>query len=269
MAEELKSKILTLLPKEGYYNTKIDNFSIARKDKSYNLERCFYKPMIALMIQGDKSCMVNSTKITCKEGQYMIVGVDLPTGTSLNNVSKEHPMLAVSLTIDWNMVAEMSNKLEIGKERQYNCLEISDIDQQLYSAFSRLIDIIEQKKQNDFITKLIIQEIYYIILTGPIGGKLVDLNTIGTNNNKISNAIVTIKNNFNRQLNINDLAKSVNMSPTNFYRNFKNITGFSPLQYQKQLKLYEARNLILASGDNATNIAYAVGYESVSQFNRE
>ena len=269
MGEELKNKILKLLPKEGFYNTKIDDFSIARKEKSSNCERCFYKPMIALMIQGNKNCIINSATVTCKEGQYMIVGVDLPTRTSLDNVSKKHPMLAVSLTIDWNIVSEISNKIKIDMDKQYNYIEVDNINQQLYDAFSRLIDIVEQKKQNDFITKLIIQEIYYIILTGPIGGKLIDLNTIGTSNNKISSAIMTIKNNFNKQLNVNDLAKSVSMSPTNFYRNFKNITGFSPLQYQKQLKLHEARNLMLVGGDNATNAAYAVGYESISQFNRE
>ena len=269
MSEELKNKILELLPEEGSYNTKIDRFSIGRRNKSSIFERCFYKPMIALMIQGNKNCVINSSTITCKEGQYMIVGVDLPSRTFLNNVSEKHPMLAVSLTIDWNIVSEISSKIKINVDRQYNCIEVDEISQQLYDAFSRLIDIVKQNKQNDFITKLIIQEIYYIILTSPIGGKLIDLNTIGTSNNKISNAIMTIKNNFNKQLNVNDLAKSVSMSPTNFYRNFKNITGFSPLQYQKQLKLHEARNLIVVSGDSATNAAYAVGYESISQFNRE
>ena len=269
MSDRLKKKILELLPKEGSYDTGMDSFLIGRKDKSCHLERCFYKPMISLILQGNKNCVINSKTFTCSEGQYMIVGTDLPSGTFLTNVSKKHPLLAVSLIIDWHLVAEFSRNLKIGKTTHYQCLNVTDADQQLYDAFYRLTDVVVNGKQNELITKLIIQEIYYIILTGPIGHKLVDLNTLGSNNNKIANAIVTIKNNFNRPLNMDELAKSVNMSPTNFYRNFRNITGFSPLQYQKQLKLYEARNLMLSNGNNATNAAYAVGYESVSQFNRE
>ena len=269
MSEELKNKILKLLPESGSYDTKLENFLIGRTDKSCHLERCFYKPMISLILQGDKNCIINSETFTCKEGQYMIVGTDLPSGTFLTNVSKKHPLLAVSLIIDWKLVAEFSSHLKIGKTASYKCLNVADADKHLYDAFSRLVDLVIDEKQNDLMAKLIIQEIYCIILTGPIGHKLVELNTLGTNNNKIANAIVTIKNNFNKQLNITELAKSVNMSPTNFYRNFKNITGFSPLQYQKQLKLYEARNLMISNGNNATNAAYAVGYESVSQFNRE
>ena len=269
MNEKLRDKILKLLPKEGDYDTKIDNFLIGRRDKSCNLERCFYKPMISLLVQGNKNCTINSTVFSCNEGQYLIVGVDLPSGTFLTNVSKDHPLLAVSLIIDWNIVAEISRDLGINKKNNYKCIEVADAKNELIDAFSRLVNIVIEGKQNESITKLIIKEIYYMILSGPIGGKIVELNTLGTNNNKIANAIIIIKNNFNKQLNIKELAKSVNMSPTNFYRNFKNITGFSPLQYQKQLKLYEARSLMLLNGNNATNAAYAVGYESVSQFNRE
>ena len=269
MCEKLKNKILKLLPEQGDYNTKINNFLIGRRDNENKIENCFYKPMITFILQGNKNCIISNKTYTCNEGQFMIVGVDLPSGTFLTNVSKNRPLLAVSLIIDWNIVAELSNKIKIEKQHFCDCLSITNITDDLYDAFLRLVDMVEKNKQDDIITKLIIQEIYYMILTSPIGYKLIDLNTLGTNNNKISKAILTIKNNFNKKLNIEDIAKSVNMTATTFYRNFKSITGFSPLQYQKHLRLHEARNLMLINGINATSASYKVGYESVSQFNRE
>ena len=269
MCEELKSKILKLLPQQGNYDTKIDNFLIGRRDSDNKVERCFYKPMITFILQGNKNCIISNKTYTCKEGQFMIVGVDLPSGTFLTNVSKNKPLLAVSLVIDWDIIAELSSKIKIEKQHFCDCLPISNITDDLYNAFLRLVNVVEEGKQNDIITKLIIQEIYYMILISPIGYKLIDLNTSGTNNNKISKAILMIKNNFNKKLNIEDIAKSVNMTTTTFYRNFKNITGFSPLQYQKHLRLHEAKNLMLVNKNNATSTSYKVGYESISQFNRE
>lgn len=269
MSEELKNKILKLLPKDGDYDTKIENFLIGRRGNNNELKRCFYKPMITFILQGNKNCNISGKIYTCKEGQYMIVGVDLPSGTFLTNTSKDRPLLAVSLIIDWNIIADLSSKINIEKRHVCNCLSITDINNEIYDSFLRLVNIVENKKQNDVITKLIIQEIYYSILTGPIGYKLIDLNTSGTNNNKITKAILTIKDNFNKKLNIDDIAKSINMTTTTFYRNFKNITGFSPLQYQKHIRLHEAKNLMFVNGNSAASASYNVGYESISQFNRE
>ena len=116
---------------------------------------------------------------------------------------------------------------------------------------------------------IIIKEIYYRLLTGELGSQLRLINTKGTRPNQIAQAISIIKNRFNEKINMDELAEHVNMAPSSFYRNFKKITQVSPLQYQKQLKLYEAQRLMLTGNYDVTNASYEVGYESPTQFSRE
>ena len=113
------------------------------------------------------------------------------------------------------------------------------------------------------------KEIYYRILTGPLGNQIRLINTRGTQSNQISEAINIFKNNYKDKINIEDIAKNVNMAPSSFYRNFKRITKISPLQYLKQLRLYEAQRLMLSEGYDAASVSYMVGYESPTQFSRE
>lgn len=116
---------------------------------------------------------------------------------------------------------------------------------------------------------MIIKEIYYRLLTGPLGGQLRLINTKGTRSNQIAQAISIIKDKYIEKLNMDEVALSVNMAPSSFYRNFKKVTQVSPLQYQKQLKLYEAQRLMLTGNYDAASASYEVGYESPTQFSRE
>ena len=116
---------------------------------------------------------------------------------------------------------------------------------------------------------IIIKEIYYRLLTGPLGNQLRLINTKGTRSNQIAQAITLIKANYSVKLNMDEVAQKVNMAPSSFYRNFKKVTKVSPLQYQKQLKLYEAQRLMLSGDYDAATACYQVGYESPTQFSRE
>ena len=116
---------------------------------------------------------------------------------------------------------------------------------------------------------MIIKEIHYLLLTSPLGNILRSVNTKGSQNNQIFNAISWLKQNYRQPLKIDELAQKFNMAGSSFYRHFSKVTSLSPLQYQKRLRLYEAQRLMLSENLDAANAAYEVGYESASQFNRE
>ncbi len=116
---------------------------------------------------------------------------------------------------------------------------------------------------------MIIKEIHYLLLTSPLGDILRSVNTKGSRNNQIADAIAWLKENYRQPLKIEELAHKFNMAGSSFYRHFSKVTSLSPLQYQKRLRLYEAQRLMLSENLDAANAAYEVGYESASQFNRE
>ena len=269
----LKEKLLKLLPKENICNTTIESLRIARIDTINNKpNRCFYKPMISLIISGKKECSIGIKNFSCEEGQYMIVGFDIPSKTFIKNISKESPFLAISLEIDPKIILELEKELLPIKRKDdyFKGIAIANIDNDLLGTALRLLNLLDDNEKNQkILAPMIIKEMYYRILIGPIGDKLRSLNNVEAKSNKIAQVIMYLKDNYEKALNIKDLAKSVNMTPTTFYRHFKKMTNFSPLQYQKQLRLYIAHNLITIDNQNATNTAYMVGYESVTQFNRE
>lgn len=160
---------------------------------------------------------------------------------------------------------ETKAKLEEAK-----ALAIADTDAELLDAFYRLAQLLDKpESEQQIMSNIIIKEIYYRLLTGPLAYQLRLINTKGTRSNQIAEAISILKEKFSEKLDMDELAQSVNMAPSSFYRNFKKVTQVSPLQYQKQLKLYEAQRLMLSGNYDAATASYEVGYESPTKFSRE
>jgi transcriptional regulator GlxA family with amidase domain len=148
-------------------------------------------------------------------------------------------------------------------------MAVTDVDPYVLDAFLRLAELINDKERQKALAPLIIREIHYRLLTGPLGNQLRLINTIGSRSNQIAQAIAWLKSNYNKPIHINELAKIANMAPSTFNRYFRHLTNLSPLQYQKRLRLYEAQRLMLMENQNVSNAAILVGYESPTQFNRE
>lgn len=167
------------------------------------------------------------------------------------------------------MITEIIKDINQFPAAVFKGISESKADDKLLEAYSRLIDLYNKPDEINFMAQLIIKEIYYRILNGPVGADLKALYTFGSQSNKIYQAVEFIKNNYKEYLHIDDIASKVNMAPSTFFRNFKAITMMSPLQYQKRLRLYEAQRLMLAESITASDAAYNVGYESITQFTRE
>lgn len=271
--ELLKTKILSLYKEPGFYDTKIKGFSISRRNAPTELKRCFYKPMVILLLQGNKHTIFGNNEYVYKANQYIISTVDIPTMSRVQNASIEKPCIGLIVELDSYLIAQLMSEAEISnfkENEKVSCFSVGDADEFLIDAFLRLCELLEQDSDKQkILAPMIIKEIHYLLLSGPNGSQLRAVNTKGTQYNKIASAINTLKENFKEKLDMEKLAQNLNMAPSSFYRNFKKVTTISPLHYQKQLRLYEAQRLMLTGEHNAESASYLVGYESPTQFSRE
>ena len=197
---------------------------------------------------------------------------DIPVSSRVVEAGEDNPFVVLILELDSNIISNLILETKLPKTpiTDTKALAIADTDEELLDAFYRLALLIEKpEREQQIMAPIIIKEIYYRLLTGPLGNQLRLINTKGTRSNQIAQAISLIKYRYSEKLNMDEIAQSVNMAPSSFYRNFKKVTQVSPLQYQKQLRLNEAQRLMLSGEHNAESASYIVGYESPTQFSRE
>lgn len=216
--------------------------------------------------------LYGNENIVYTKGQYVVSCTDIPVSSRVAEASEDKPFVVLILELDSNIISNLilETKLPQAVDNKEKALAIADTDAELLDSFYRLAQLIEKPEaEQNIMSPIIIKEIYYRLLTGPLGSQLRLINTKGTRSNQIAQTISLIKEHYSEKLNMDEVALSVNMAPSSFYRNFKKVTQVSPLQYQKQLKLYEAQRLMLSGNYDAATACYKVGYESPTQFSRE
>ena len=217
------------------------------------------------MIYGEENIMYT-------KGQYVVSCTDIPVSSRVAEATPEEPFVVLILELDSNYISNLILETKLPKitDSDKKALAIAETDAELLDAFYRLAQLLDKTEaEQEILSPMIIKEIYYRLLTGPLGSQLRLINTKGTRPNQIAEAISLIKERYSEKLNMDEIAISVNMAPSSFYRNFKKVTQVSPLQYQKQLKLYEAQRLMLTGNYDAATASFEVGYESPTQFSRE
>ena len=268
----IRDIILRNIPDVGNYPTSISGVRIVRRNNPTEFLRCFYNPSCILVLQGLKHMLYGNENLVYTKGQYVVSCTDIPVSSRVVEASDDKPFVVFILELDSNIISNLILETKLPKSIDTNpkALGIADTDNELLDAFYRLALLIEKpESEQQIMSPIIIKEIYYRLLTGPLGSQLRLINTKGTRSNQIAQAISLIKERYNEKLNMDEVALSVNMAPSSFYRNFKKVTQVSPLQYQKQLKLYEAQRLMLTGNYDAATAGYEVGYESPTQFSRE
>ncbi len=270
--DEIRDIILRIIPDVGNYPTSINGVRIVRRNNPTEFLRCFYNPSCILVLQGLKHMLYGNENIIYGKGQYVVSCTDIPVSSRVAQATEEAPFVVLILEFDSNLISNLLLETKIKNTVDYDakCLAISDTEEELLDAFFRLAQLLEKSEsEQSLMAPMIIKEIYFRLLTGPLGNQLRLINTKGTRSNQIARAISLIKDKYSEKLNMDDIAQCVNMAPSSFYRNFKKITRVSPLQYQKQLRLYEAQRLMLSGNYDAASACYEVGYESPTQFSRE
>lgn len=270
--DAIKDIVLKQVDNEGNFQSKIEGLRMAIRKEPTNFIKCFYTSSCILVIQGEKQTILGKESITYAKGKYLLSTMDIPVSSRITKASLNEPFVVLILQLDPRIIKELilETNLKISDNSMSTPITVQDIDEELLDAFYRLVLLTDKnEKEQKILSQMILKEIYYRLLTGKPSNQLLLAYTKGTKQNQITDAINILKENYNKKLNMDDMARLINMAPSSFYRNFKKITNVTPLQFQKKLKLNEAQRLLLTEDYNATTVSYKVGYESPAQFNRE
>ncbi len=254
----------------GICTTAMPHVSLIRADQPSTPTPAVYEASLCLIAQGSKRVSIGEHSVVYDAAHYLLVSVDLPLVGHVIDASPERPYLCCKIDLDPAMLADLM--VAEGGAVQRTDLPVLGIypgDPDLIDAACRLVGLLDRPKTIAALAPLIEREILYRLLTGPHGPMLRHVATAGSHLNQVSRAIAAIRRRFDTQIRIDEVAAEAGMSTSSLHAHFKAITHLTPLKYQKQLRLQEARRLMLANGATASAAGFAVGYESPSQFSRE
>ena len=238
------------------------------------LRSIMYEPCLCIILQGSKAVGFGNQMYRYDPNEYLLASAHFPADIKILEASKALPY--VSLTIKFTLediyeVLKNTNpdKLKFQKKSEKG-LFFDALHVKLYEPVSRLVKLLDKPKEDiEFLSPFVIKEILYILVNDKSGYFLNKFAMEGTASNKVVKVISEIQNNFSEKLNIKKLAKVVDMSESSLYQNFKTITALSPIQFQKKLRLEEAKRMLSVRNIDISEAAFLVGYESPSQFSRE
>ncbi|MDF2494631.1 AraC family transcriptional regulator [Sphingomonas sp.] len=254
----------------GIAPTAMPRLSLICADQPSTPTPAVYEASLCLIAQGSKRVSIGEHSVIYDAAHYLLVSVDLPLVGHIIDASPDRPYLCCKIDLDPTMLADLLGE-EGGRISRTDLpvLGVYPSDPDLIDAACRLVRLLDRPETIDAIAPLIEREILYRLLTGPHGPMLRHVATAGSHLNQVSRAIAAIRRGFDHRLRIEDIAAEAGMSASSLHAHFKAVTRMTPLEYQKQLRLQEARRLMIANGATAGTAAYAVGYESPSQFSRE
>lgn len=229
-----------------------------------------YQPLVSLILQGEKRLTIGSQVLRYTAGHIFIASVDVPVIGEIVQASVTAPYLAVRLTFDRSVVADLLRDAQgLAERSEARSFCVSQASEDLMDAWLRMLRLMDRHDEIAVMAPLLEREILFRLLRGPQGAVLRQVASIDSRFSRIRKALDWIKVNYSTALRVAHLADLANMSPSTFHRSFKASTGMSPLQYQKHLRLYEARRRLFAEPGHVASVALGVGYESLSQFTRE
>jgi len=254
----------------GISATTLPRLSLIRADRPSVPTPAVYEASLCLIVQGSKHVSLGEHSLLYDSARYLLVSVDLPLVGHVIEASPDRPYLCCKVDIDLPAVADLlvthGGRVSRG---HVPALAIQPIDPELVDAVCRLVRLLDRPDDIDALSPLIEREILYRLLTGPLGAMLRHVATSGNPLNQVSRAIAAIRKRYDQQLRIEEIAAEAGMSPSSLHAHFKAVTRMTPIEYQKQLRLQEARRLMMAAGASASTAGFAVGYGSPSQFSRE
>lgn len=249
----------------GVYAIKV---SQTEKDVTHYLVRA----SMCIIAQGAKTAIIGDNAYDYGAGQIAVYSIDVPLTSKVTRATLSEPYLALKIDLDPQKIAELALKVfphGVPQPRDTRALYVADADATIVDAFIRLLELMAQPADAELLGGLVIDEILIRLLRSPMGSRVAQIGQSGSSLNRVAKAVDWLRANFDRPVEIEHLANMVNMSVTSFHRQFKAVTSMSPLQYQKALRLQEARRLMLTSMLDAGSAGRRVGYMSASQFTRE
>jgi AraC-like DNA-binding protein len=230
-----------------------------------------YDPMINLILQGSKSMTIGDRTLRYDPATYFVMSIELPAVGQVHPSARGEPYLAVSLTLDPIVLATLLADLPkpIGHHNQDPGFSVAAVTPDLMDAWVRMLRLMDRPDDIAALAPVYEREILYRVLQGPHGWMLRDIAAPDSAMARVSQAIQHIRRDFAETIRVEALAQRAAMSVSAFHRHFKAVTALSPLQYQKRVRLLQARMLLVANASSVTGAAFEVGYESPTQFSRD
>jgi len=270
--QELARKIAAHAPALGENRTAVPGLALYRRTRPTPCFRALYEPSLTVFMQGRKRINLGGTIYLCDASSFLLSSIDIPVESQITEASEQVPMLTMNLQLDMPIVREVLSREDLPEPStsgQRHGLAVGVTTAGLLAACSRLVDLLDAPEDIPFLSHLIHREILYRVLRTPQVERLRAIATAGDLSYRTARAIAWLRANYAKPLRIDELATLARMGVSTLHHQFRSLTAMSPLQYQKQLRLQSARDRMLMDGLDATSAAYEVGYESVSQFNRE
>ncbi|ELI5411727.1 AraC family transcriptional regulator [Vibrio parahaemolyticus] len=254
------------------YDTPISGLRFSRWTTPTPPTSYTHNPSICLIAQGRKRVLLGEESFIYDANHFLISSVDLPIIANIIEASEEQPYLGLIMELDLPEISQLIVDSELAftqsKEAQKG-IAVGELSESLLDAFVRLAELLDEGQNIKILAPIIKREIFYRLLMSEQGTRLHQIVTAGSHSHQIAKAIDWLKNNFVKPLSVGDLASYTGMSKSSFYTHFRSMTSMTPLQFQKKLRLSEARRLMLTENLDAMAATFKVGYESPSQFSRE
>jgi AraC-like DNA-binding protein len=230
------------------------------------------RPSVCLVVQGGKKIHIGDDVYKYGAGDFVVSVIDLPTTGQILDATPKNPYFGIVLQLDVQEVASIVMEAGIdvnSKGAQGVGAAVGTMDEDLLDCFTRMLKLLKSPQESKFFAANLRREIVYRLLVSPQGKNFFKNIVTNFQDMGVGRAILWLKNNYNQELKIKDLARIANMSVSSLHHKFKDVTTMGPLQFQKQLRLQEARRLMLSGLHDVGGAAFEVGYESASQFSRE
>lgn len=267
---DLAGAITRHAPAAGMAPTGVPRLTLIRADRPSEPVPAVYEASLCLIAQGSKRVSLAEHSVVYDAARYLLVSVDLPLVGHVLEASPDAPYLCCKIDLDQAVLADLVvAEGRMGRQHDLPALAVYPGDPNLVDAACRLVQLLDRPESITALAPLIEREILYHLLVGPHGAMLRHMASVDSHLSQVSRAIATIRRGFHTRLRIDDVASAAGMSPSSLHAHFKAITHMTPLDYQKQLRLQEARRLMLVAGASAGSAGFAVGYDSPSQFSRE
>jgi AraC-like DNA-binding protein len=257
---------------EGIYASAIAGVQCIKLSEPHVQLPSVYQPCVCVVVQGRKQVLLEDEIYRYAPSQFLAVSVDLPLVGQVVEASKKAPYLCLAIDIDAKQISDLimqSGDAAWSRGETSRGLFVGDLDAPTQDAVLRLARLLDAPRDIPVLAPLALRELHYRLLSGPYGALIAQMAIAGSNSHKIGQIIRRIKTKLAEPIRVEELASLANMSPSSFHQHFKAVTAMSPVQYQKRLRLTEARHILLAEAADAQGAAYRVGYQSVSQFSRE
>jgi len=271
--ENLARRIAAYAPHDGTFDLRIPGLHVSRFSRINPVRsHVLQLPALCLITRGAKSVVVGQEVYEYDATRMLVFSVALPVAAQVTKAAQADPYLALRLDFDPLKISELVLKVfpnGLPPIADRKAVYVAPVDPGIINAATRLIDCLAQPSDIELLAPLITQEILIRLLRGPIGPRIAQIGFTESNLQRIARAIAWLRENFSQPMKVEELAELVHMSPSSFHEHFKSVTTMSPLQYQKVLRLQEARRLMLSATLDAGSASQRVGYLSASQFSRE